>query len=81
MSRQAIHQQLQSLLPAQIEAVMFQYGMPKTYVRQGVTLEQQILDLIQYAEQQDAGLDKLSTITEKGRDDDERQHEVCVDAI
>jgi hypothetical protein len=62
MSRQAAHAKLKTLLPAQFEDVVFQFGMPSAYLRREVALAQQILDLIRYAEQQHNGLEKLLDI-------------------
>ncbi len=64
MSRQTVLDLLKKLLPAQFEEVVFQFGMPPRLLRREVTLAQQILDLIQYAEQQEKGLDKLLRVLE-----------------
>ena len=67
MSRQTAHAKLKTLLPAQFEEVVFQFGMPPHLLRREVALTQQMLDLIHYAEQQENGLAKLLALLDQSQ--------------
>lgn len=62
VSRDTVLNALNKLLVSQFESVWFKFNMPSQYKRKDASQVQQALDLIQYAEQTENGLEELMSV-------------------